>query len=48
MERIFLAEDDEAILRMLTGFLTEEGNVVDSAVSMEKGHLFEGSVSVPE
>lgn len=31
MERIFLAEDDEAILRMLTGFLTEEGFSVRTA-----------------
>ena len=31
MERIFLAEDDEAIVRMLSGFLTEEGFSVRSA-----------------
>ena len=31
MERIFLAEDDEAIIRMLTGFLTGEGFSVRTA-----------------
>ena len=35
MERIFLIEDDEAIIRMLTGFLTEEGFSVRTAAGQQ-------------
>ena len=35
MERILLAEDDEAIIRMLTGFLTGEGFSVRTATGQE-------------
>ena len=35
MDRIFLIEDDEAIIRMLTGFLTEEGFSVRTAAGQQ-------------